>query len=296
MHSLLKVYHDSDVFCLDQNVIADALTSRFPHDVCFADLTHCGIIKCIGNSCYLNFRHPLVYIAKLQFDAERLYFGDNTLSQSINAALNELVGRSLSCVVSAVLVGSCARGTHTPGSDIDILVVSHARRPLVREIDGRRVEIIRYSPKSFATAVRQQDEFAFWAFKYGLILRDSNFFCNYVPTASIDFRLLRQRKHSLIEKMIYGITLGINSTRTHVLQRRIVELYEQIARAVIIERGSVPRSARELFDQASKLQLRDSERAIFAARHDAANTPPDGDILRSLFETIKIYYYDMLGH
>lgn len=63
-----------------------------------------------------------------------------------------------------VLIGSWARGTAGPGSDIDVLVVADARSPL----PPPRLQVVTVSPSEFRRRLMKGDDFSQWALRFGV--------------------------------------------------------------------------------------------------------------------------------
>lgn len=246
-----------------------------------------------GNKIYLDFSNQLVYSTRLYLDSLDLYSRHPSTLADILSARKSIIGRSSTNILSIILVGSYARGTESPSSDTDFVVIS--RRPLKRiKPQHKPADIIRYSPTQFTSSVYAGDEFVLWGLKYGLIVFDAFYLQKNFLAEGAQLQGLIARKNSTIERLIYSIVLGLSTERWNILGPRIADLYNQILRLSILCNGEIPLSAKELFTQFKEIKQQWARVPKFSDHNKLGLAQKDRATLLQLFFSLKEFYYSSL--
>lgn len=198
---------------------------------------------------FLNYNNELTYSARRTYDLSRLYANSPNTVNDVIATKRQLLSGEFGKVNAIFLVGSHSRNTATTRSDLDFLVISSKKGGKASLQTLRKIDIIHYETQFAPIALEQCDEFLLWAFKYGVLLYDDNFFAALCPRHQVDLFLPVRRKKAAIEKTLYSISLASDEKNRHGLADKILRLEEQIYRLAIMQSGKLPKSSRELKDQ-----------------------------------------------
>ena len=96
-----------------------------------------------------------------------------TVKEQASAVLKTLRRQGLSDNMTAVLIGSCARGVANSRSDIDLLIVHKDERQLrVEHADD--IHLQQYSRFKFLRKLAEGDDYPSWALRFGVPLHDSD--------------------------------------------------------------------------------------------------------------------------
>lgn len=136
-------------------------------------LIQAGLIKEQGHRYYLPLDSAYAFRFKLWRDLDRLYDLSETVRASVLGVLEEaleVLAEGLECLW---LVGSVARAEHTERSDIDFLAIVHDAETHFSPREGvLPVQWVPMTQETFASKLRQGDEFAVSAIRYGVLLHD----------------------------------------------------------------------------------------------------------------------------
>lgn len=136
-------------------------------------LIQAGLIKEQGHRYYLPLDSAYVFRFKLWRDFDRIYDLSETVRASVLGVLEEaleVLAEGLECLW---LVGSVARAEHTVRSDIDFLAIVHDVETHFSPREGvLPVQWVPMTQETFSSKLRQGDEFAVSAIRYGVLLHD----------------------------------------------------------------------------------------------------------------------------
>jgi len=203
--------------------------------------------------CDVDFSDPSRRHHLLATNWERLKNNTDSLTYNEIIRIYDAILASDSGIVSVILIGSVARGSHRSGSDIDIAVIYNKNvSTSIKEIGSsvRDVNIMSWSKSLFLKNYQRGSELFVWCIKYGLLLYDRGFCINLYQQPIYSVRkteILSKRTfiHKLVSK-IYD-SLGMNDIAQAAKMTKIMSI--QAARIVLIANDATPKSGPELRQQ-----------------------------------------------
>jgi predicted nucleotidyltransferase len=159
-------------------------------------------------------------------------------SSSLIPLLRRYVSRSrwIPDIHSVILLGSYSRGDAEKESDIDLLVISenreavmHLRDFLRNNVKLNRLNLIRYSTKTFHRLTRKQTLFMFHVFAEGRVLRDDGLFrasgnrnsAVSLSDLQLQWHIAKCRIEDLQDLSIYGHVFSDPLSRLYPLTKKI---------------------------------------------------------------------------
>jgi hypothetical protein len=149
--------------------------------------------------------------------------------------------------VAAVLIGSVARHTATPNSDIDLLVVGADRSVEIPAAPSFHVQFC--TIEEFRRRLAVGDDFAAWCVRYGVVLLGEVLWLQiiHLPESEI-WPIWNTKVVHAFRRLIFSWEL-IATADLSASQEELMYAFAHVARAILLRRHVFPLSRPELPDQ-----------------------------------------------
>lgn len=170
---------------------------------------------------------------------------DPSTSRSIDYVLKRLDEESLLHEATVILVGSAARGARSWRSDVDVVVVTPDT--LARWRTPMELHLHLESRERFLERIRDGDDFALWAVKFGKVVSDPK---TWWPTAQQEARAApwpsAVKKIELAERRLAMALDLLEMADLPSAEEQLLTSASHLARAKLLDHGIFPHSRGEL--------------------------------------------------
>jgi predicted nucleotidyltransferase len=175
---------------------------------------------------------------------------------------------------SVILIGSVARGTETPRSDLDLLLLTD--RDIKRPPNWQDFHVHLSTKNDFLKRLREGDDFAAWCVRYGVMIRDSGDWAQIreAPEASIWPDWQRKIGHA-VRRLLFASAL-LQTGDGEASAEEMLYAVGHTVRAILLRSQVFPLSRAELVQQARDAGFPHLSAVFKRLLYD----PPSGSFLR----------------
>ncbi len=172
---------------------------------------------------------------------------DQSVTDKINAFTQALEAANPAQGIAIILIGSVARGTATPSSDLDLLVLSADRLNRVGATDGLHVQM--FTAPDFLGRLGGGDDFAGWCVRYGIPVVDHALWQEVIhsPQAST-WPDWRAKINHLARRLLLAADL-LKLTDVDAAKEELLYAVSHVGRALLLKQGVFPLSRPEMITQ-----------------------------------------------
>ncbi len=212
-------------------------------------------------------------------DRER---ADALLTRPQRYAVDEVTRRALVRGARAVvLTGSTVRGSRTPCSDLDLMIVGH--RPDLSGIE-EEVDVYAVSSAQLAQRLREDDDYIPWTLRFGCVLHDDGV----LRAAALELETTHRwpsadRKLGQARRLLRTASLVVDSGDEEAAIEQCRAVLTTTARWFLLARKTLPLSRAELPRQLAEL----GERRLADALEQTIYGGPSLEELRGVLRTAE---------
>ena len=204
--------------------------------------------------------------------------------------VTEAIGDLLQCIqtqwngadAAVILIGSYARSAATADSDIDVLVIADRANRLSRP---RRLHVQVFSVEAFRARLRDRDDLALWAVRYGVPLRPSAVWANLVATPEAGGWPTWERKveHAMRRLVLGADMLDIGDVTA--AREELLYAVSHVGRGLLLRKGVFPLSRPEMILQLREIDQNHLSRLLNVLVY---GDPTTGDLRRTVMYIKKL--------
>lgn len=210
------------------------------------ELENFGLVERKGSQYSLNMENLLSLSLFKTLSVEKVYLLSEEVRTGVLDIFQKIRLEFKDSLSAAVLIGSTARLTRTPVSDIDFLVIANASEEWEIASD-QEFNLIVLSKEDFEQRYLECDDFVLSALQNGILLFDTNYLIDFFkkPLPFPTRQKIVEKKKAIrgLVSRIYDF-LKIDDTENALLDLR--HALSQAARIVLLDAGEIPRSRAEL--------------------------------------------------